>query len=150
VANHPTPLPSNVLKILAHDEYSSIVQIVAQRKESAQDPDLVDGLTHHANFFVRAQFASNPAVPPNTLTLLADDPAYEVRAAVAGNPATPQATLTALANDEIDTVRLHVARNPETPKETLIALRKDPRLYVRNAATESATNGEMSRQPSEA
>jgi hypothetical protein len=78
---------------------------------------------------------NNPNTPPETLTLLANDEAYEVRRGVACNPNTPPEALERLANDEAWYVRWRVAMNTNTPPETLARLADDEDSDVRFAAT---------------
>lgn len=108
-------------------------QDVRVRMAAAAHPGLSraaqDALSSDADFYVRRELASNPAIAPEVLEKLSLDPHFpgssgfvrhtQVRQKVAENPNVPLSALWRLARDPASDVREAVAGNRKAPEELL-------------------------------
>ncbi len=86
------------------------------------------------NHDVRKSLAANPSVSQDVLASLAADKKWEVRGPAAANPSISPDAMEVLATDKEDWVRLRVAGNPAASVSLLARLVKDRDSFVRSKA----------------
>lgn len=87
-------------------------------------PDLLDVIAKadRPPYCALEVLASNPSIPVETLTMLANNNGPKIRARIAQNPSTPEELLYEMSEDESYEVRCGVAKNPSLSEELCIKL----------------------------
>ncbi|HET9170654.1 MAG TPA: hypothetical protein VFN97_14535 [Actinospica sp.] len=118
----------------------AVIQDAALRNEHTPTRALALHIGH-PDPSLRATIAERTDLPPELLTILADDIEDAVRAGIAANPACPTRLLRTLAHDRATVVRRAVALNPQVPLDLLYELAARTRLNLRAGipAIENAT-----------
>lgn len=139
VAKNPaTPYP--LLEVLARDADKSVRDAVKLRfLRDAKNPLLprenLEKLLASGDDTVKMAALDNPALPPENLLGLAQDPSERVRQALAKSrvAAASPAVLKLLSQDPSSSVRREVAANTQLDDDTLSGLTLDDSLIVREA-----------------
>lgn len=119
------PLPVSVLEVLADDDCTEIIEIVA-RHEKLTDKigsKLIDRAVGFESKIAKSRIleitALNPKLSPKLLGKLAEHPSPQVRKGAAQNPSTPDTALALLIQDDECEVRSSTTANAAAPLSLL-------------------------------